>query len=71
MDGAFRIKGICDVCSANGFFNGSKCQCLPGYLGTGKICRVDPKFVKPSLSIPLTTNTDTNNQTLTSTKLTQ
>lgn len=48
MDGAFRIKGVCDVCNVNAFFNGVGCQCLPGYLGNGKICRQDPKFFRPS-----------------------
>lgn len=44
MSGSFRINGVCDFCSLNGFFNGSGCQCLPGYLGNGKICREDSKF---------------------------
>ncbi len=44
MSGSFRINGVCDFCSINGFFNGNGCQCLPGYLGNGKICREDPKF---------------------------
>lgn len=61
MDGAFRINGVCNVCSVNGFFNGKGCQCLPGYLGNGKICRVNPNFVKPTLSS--STTITTNNKT--------
>lgn len=61
MDGAFRIKGVCDVCNVNAFFNGVGCQCLPGYLGNGKICRQDPKFFPPSLSTSSVSNTDSKN----------
>ena len=42
---------MCEFCSVQGFFNGTGCQCLPGYLGNGKICRSDPKFSNETLGL--------------------